>query len=163
MPTIHGMITWIQRTELKSKQVNKNFIFILLGITLITYSSIQIASNNTIFYFTTSEAFQSTETSESERLKLGGFVVRDSISKTSNAETRFTVTDGNKDVVIIFDGFIPDLFQEEMGVILDGYFQNQIFYSDDMLVKHDNEYISEDGQSYDVENYYKWFLVLGLF
>jgi len=22
-----------------------------------------------------------------------------------------------------------------------------------MLVKHDNEYISEDGQSYDVENY----------
>jgi|TARA_B110000438_G_scaffold43121_1_gene43022 cytochrome c-type biogenesis protein CcmE len=135
--------------------VNKNFIFILLGITLITYSSIQIASNNTIFYFTTSEAFQSTETSESERLKLGGFVVRDSISKTSNAETRFTVTDGNKDVVIIFDGFIPDLFQEEMGVILDGYFQNQIFYSDDMLVKHDNEYISEDGQSYDVENYSK--------
>ena len=163
MPTIHGMITWIQRTELKSKQVNKNFIFILLGITLITYSSIQIASNNTIFYFTTSEAFQSTETSESERLKLGGFVVRDSISKTSNAETRFTVTDGNKDVVIIFDGFIPDLFQEEMGVILDGYFQNQIFYSDDMLVKHDNEYISEDGQSYDVENYSKWFQVLGLF
>ncbi|MDA9645791.1 cytochrome c maturation protein CcmE [Acidimicrobiia bacterium] len=135
--------------------MNKNFIFILLGITLITYSSIQIASNNTIFYFTTSEAFQSTETSESERLKLGGFVVRDSISKTSNAETRFTVTDGNKDVVIIFDGFIPDLFQEEMGVILDGYFQNQIFYSDDMLVKHDNEYISEDGQSYDVENYSK--------
>lgn len=135
--------------------MNKNFIFILLGITLITYSSIQIASNNTIFYFTTSEALQSTETSESERLKLGGFVVRDSISKTSNAETRFTVTDGNKDVVIIFDGFIPDLFQEEMGVILDGYFQNQIFYSDDMLVKHDNEYISEDGQSYDVENYSK--------
>ena len=135
--------------------MNKNFIFILLGITLITYSSIQIASNNTKFYFTTSEAFQSTETSESERLKLGGFVVRDSISKTSNAETRFTVTDGNKDVVIIFDGFIPDLFQEEMGVILDGYFQNQIFYSDDMLVKHDNEYISEDGQSYDVENYSK--------
>ena len=135
--------------------MNKNFIFILLGITLITYSSIQIASNNTIFYFTTSEAFHSTETSESERLKLGGFVVKDSISKTSNAETRFTVTDGNKDVVIIFDGFIPDLFQEEMGVILDGYFQNQIFYSDDMLVKHDNEYISEDGQSYDVENYSK--------
>ena len=135
--------------------MNKNFIFILLGITLITYSSIQIASNNTIFYFTTSEALQSTETSESERLKLGGFVVKDSISKTSNAETRFTVTDGNKDVVIIFDGFIPDLFQEEMGVILDGYFQNQIFYSDDMLVKHDNEYISEDGQSYDVENYSK--------
>jgi|TARA_B100001094_G_scaffold194167_1_gene188037 cytochrome c-type biogenesis protein CcmE len=133
--------------------VNKNLIFILFGISLIIYSSVQIASSNTIFYYTTTEAYENVNVSESERLKLGGFVVSDSVAKTNNAETRFTVTDGNKIVTIIFDGFIPDLFQEEMGVILDGYFQNEIFYSDDMLVKHDNEYISEDGQTYNVENY----------
>ncbi|OUW43767.1 MAG: hypothetical protein CBD49_02350, partial [Acidimicrobiaceae bacterium TMED189] len=132
--------------------MNKNFIFILFGISLIIYSSVQIASSNTIFYYTTTEAYENVDVSESERLKLGGFVVSDSVAKTNNAETRFTVTDGNKIVTIIFDGFIPDLFQEEMGVILDGYFQNEIFYSDDMLVKHDNEYISEDGQTYNVEN-----------
>ena len=133
--------------------MNKNFIFILFGISLITYSSVQIASNNTIFYYTTTEAYENVDVFDSERLKLGGFVVSDSVAKTTNAETRFTVTDGNKVVTIIFDGFIPDLFQEEMGIILDGYFQNEIFYSDDMLVKHDNEYISEDGQTYNVENY----------
>ena len=133
--------------------MNKNFIFILFGISLIIYSSVQIASSNTIFYYTTTEAYENVDVSESGRLKLGGFVVSDSVAKTNNAETRFTVTDGNKIVTIIFDGFIPDLFQEEMGVILDGYFQNEIFYSDDMLVKHDNEYISEDGQTYNVENY----------
>ena len=133
--------------------MNKNFIFILFGISLIIYSSVQIASSNTIFYYTTTEAYENVDVSESERLKLGGFVVSDSVAKTNNAETRFTVTDGNKIVTIIFDGFIPDLFQEEMGVILDGYFQNEIFYSDDMLVKHDNEYVSEDGQTYNVENY----------
>ncbi len=133
--------------------MNKNLIFILFGISLIIYSSVQIASSNTIFYYTTTEAYENVNVSESERLKLGGFVVSDSVAKTNNAETRFTVTDGNKIVTIIFDGFIPDLFQEEMGVILDGYFQNEIFYSDDMLVKHDNEYISEDGQTYNVENY----------
>ena len=135
--------------------MNKNFIFILLGISLITYSSVQIASSNTIFYYTTTEAYENVDISDSERFKLGGFVVNDSVAKTSNAETRFTVTDGNRTVTILFDGFIPDLFQEEMGVILDGYFQDEIFYSDDMLVKHDNEYISEDGQTYDVENYSK--------
>ena len=133
--------------------MNKNFIFILFGISLITYSSVQIASSNTIFYYTTTEAYENVDVFDSERLKLGGFVVSDSVAKTTNAETRFTVTDGNKVVTIIFDGFIPDLFQEEMGIILDGYFQNEIFYSDDMLVKHDNEYISEDGQTYNVENY----------
>ena len=135
--------------------MNKNFIFILLGISLITYSSVQIASSNTIFYYTTTEAYENVDISDSERFKLGGFVVNDSVAKTSNAETRFTVTDGNRTVTILFDGFIPDLFQEEMGVILDGYFLEEIFYSDDMLVKHDNEYISEDGQTYDVENYSK--------
>ena len=29
------------------------------------------------------------------------------------------------------------------------------FTPDDMLVKHDNEYVSEDGETYDVENYSK--------
>ena len=81
--------------------------------------------------------------------------MNETISKTSTEETRFKVTDGNLEIVIIFDGYIPELFQEEMGVILDGYFKNEIFYSDDMLVKHDNEYISEDGQTYDVEKFTK--------
>ena len=143
--------------------MNKNFIFIFLGIILISFATVRIASNNTIFYYTTSEAAENVNLSDSERLKLGGFVVNETISKTSTEETRFKVTDGNLEIVIIFDGYIPELFQEEMGVILDGYFKNEIFYSDDMLVKHDNEYISEDGQTYDVENYTKWFLILELF
>ena len=133
--------------------MNKNFIFIFLGIILISFATVRIASNNTIFYYTTSEAAENVNLSDSERLKLGGFVVNETISKTSTEETRFKVTDGNLEIVIIFDGYIPELFQEEMGVILDGYFKNEIFYSDDMLVKHDNEYISEDGQTYDVENF----------
>ena len=135
--------------------MNKNFIFIFLGIILISFATVRIASNNIIFYYTTSEAVENVNLSDSERLKLGGFVVNETISKTSTEETRFKVTDGNLEIVIIFDGYIPELFQEEMGVILDGYFKNEIFYSDDMLVKHDNEYISEDGQTYDVENFTK--------
>lgn len=135
--------------------MNKNFIFIFLGIILISFATVRIASNNTIFYYTTSEAAENVNLSDSERLKLGGFVVNETISKTSTEETKFKVTDGNLEIVIIFDGYIPELFQEEMGVILDGYFKNEIFYSDDMLVKHDNEYISEDGQTYDVENFTK--------
>jgi cytochrome c-type biogenesis protein CcmE len=42
-----------------------------------------------------------------------------------------------------------------MGVILDGVFENNIFVADDMLVKHDNEYVSSDGETYDVKSYSK--------
>ena len=135
--------------------MKKNLLLVLFGISLIVFASIRIASNNTIYYYTTSEAIENITAISSERVKLGGFVVSESVSKGSIDETNFEITDGNKTIKIVFDGFIPELFQDEMGVILDGYFENNIFYSDDMLVKHDNEYVSEDGETYDVENYSK--------
>ena len=125
---------------------------IFIGIFIIIFASIRIASNNTIYYYTTTEANYLSSTSD-ERIKLGGFVVSDSVKKGELGATEFLITDGNVTMKISFDGFIPELFQDEMGVILDGYFSDDIFYSDDMLVKHDNEYISEDGEVYDVENY----------
>ena len=133
--------------------MKKNFIIVLLGILLVVYASTVIASRNTIYYYTTSETLD-IETSKNERIKLGGFVVENSIFKDGEFTT-FTITDGNKDIKIIFDGFIPDLFQENMGVILDGVFDDETFFADDMLVKHDNEYVSSDGETYNVENYSK--------
>ena len=131
--------------------MKKNFIVVLLGIGLIIYASTIIASRNTIYYYTTSET-TNIEISKNERIKLGGFVVENSISKDAGF-TIFTITDGNKDIEIVFDGFIPDLFQENMGVILDGVFEDDTFFADYMLVKHDNEYVSSDGETYNVENY----------
>jgi|TARA_B000000557_G_C20695511_1_gene409301 cytochrome c-type biogenesis protein CcmE len=131
--------------------VNKNLILVLVGIALVVYASVQIASNNTIYYYTTSEATSALDVDNSERIKLGGFVQNDSIENKGNGVTSFFITDGNEKIEIIFDGFVPELFQEEMGVILDGFFKDGVFYSDDMLVKHDNEYVSENGETYNVK------------
>ena len=126
-----------------------------MGIALVVYASVQIASNNTIYYFTTTEATTNLNVGNSERIKLGGFVENDSIEKKMDGVTSFFITDGNQKIEINFDGFVPELFQEEMGVILDGFFKDGVFYSDDMLVKHDNEYISENGDTYDIKTYSK--------
>ena len=126
-----------------------------MGIALVVYASVQIASNNTIYYFTTTEATTNLNVGNSERIKLGGFVETDSIEKKMDGITSFFITDGNEKIEINFDGFVPELFQEEMGVILDGVFKDGIFYSDDMLVKHDNEYVSENGETYNVKTYSK--------
>ena len=129
--------------------MKKNLFLIFVGISIVIFASIRIASNNTIYYYTTTEANYLSSTSD-ERIKLGGFVVSNSVKKGELGATEFLITDGNVTMKISFDGFIPELFQDEMGVILDGYFSDDIFYSDDMLVKHDNEYISEDGEVYDL-------------
>ena len=49
-----------------------------------------------------------------------------------------------------------------MGVILDGVFDDNLFLADDMLVKHDNEYVSSDGETYNVENYSEMIYNLGI-
>ena len=138
--------------------MKKNLFVVLLGIGLIIYASTVIASRNTIYYYTTSETL-GIEISNEERIKLGGFVLQDSITKDGEF-TLFTITDGNKDIDIVFDGFVPELFQENMGVILDGVFDDDLFLADDMLVKHDNEYVSSDGETYNVENYSEWYTIL---
>ncbi len=130
-----------------------------MGIALVVYASVQIASNNTIYYYTTSEATSALDVDNSERIKLGGFVQNDSIENKGNGVTSFFITDGNEKIEIIFDGFVPELFQEEMGVILDGFFKDGVFYSDDMLVKHDNEYVSENGETYNVKTNSKWYQI----
>lgn len=132
--------------------MNKNFLIALTGLVLVIYGSSVIATKNTIYYYTTSETNSIED--KSQRLKLGGFVMEDTIGK-ENSYTKFKITDGNKEIQIMFDGFIPDLFQENMGVILDGKFEGDTFFADDMLVKHENEYISNNGESYNVENYEK--------
>ena len=138
--------------------MKKNLLIVLFGIGLIIYASTVIASRNTIYYYTTSETL-GIEISNEERIKLGGFVVEDSVTKDGEF-TLFTITDGNKDIDIVFDGFVPELFQENMGVILDGVFDDNLFLADDMLVKHDNEYVSSDGETYNVENYSEWYTIL---
>ena len=117
--------------------MKKNLFLIFVGISIVIFASIRIASNNTIYYYTTTEANYLSSASD-ERIKLGGFVVSNSVKKGELGATEFLITDGNVTMKISFDGFIPELFQDEMGVILDGYFSDDVFYSDDMLVKHDN-------------------------
>ena len=133
--------------------MKKNLIFIISGLVLVTFASLRLANNNTVYYFTTTEALENVDLLN-DRVKLGGFVMQDSISK-NETNTLFNITDGNTVISINFDGYVPELFQENMGVILDGVFVNNIFLADNMLVKHDNEYISEDGEVYDAKNYSK--------
>ena len=60
-----------------------------MGIALVIYASVQIASNNTIYYYTTSEATSALDVDNSERIKLGGFVQNDSIENKGNGVTSF--------------------------------------------------------------------------
>jgi cytochrome c-type biogenesis protein CcmE len=74
------------------------------------------------------------------RIKLGGMVKIGSIEKQGTA-VNFLVTDFKKEVPVTFDGITPDLFKEDSGVVMLGYFLDGIFQAEEIFAKHDENYM----------------------
>ena len=51
------------------------------------------------------------------------------------------ITDYENSIKVIFDGIVPDLFQEGSGVVALGFLNNKIFYAKEVLAKHDENYM----------------------
>ncbi|MFV1969743.1 MAG: cytochrome c maturation protein CcmE [Acidimicrobiia bacterium] len=81
------------------------------------------------------------------RLRLGGRVVPGSVVELETA-VAFEVEDCDATVGVIHTGVPPELFQEGIGIVVEGVWTGSAFESDLMLVKHDEEYRS-DAEDYD--------------
>jgi len=116
-----------------------NLITILLlsagGISLILFS---LNSKLDLFY-TPSEMLQA-DIKSGYRIKLGGMVKNGSI-KRDGTIIRFLVTDFIKEVPVTFEGVPPDLFKEDSGVVILGYFLNGMFEAEEIFAKHDENYM----------------------
>ena len=73
--------------------IKKPIYLVILGITLITYASINIAEENTIYYYSTTEIINLDSSQNDDRVRMGGLVKNGSL-KTSEGRTIFIVTDG---------------------------------------------------------------------
>ena len=53
----------------------------------------------------------------------------------------FTVTDYKNYIEVVYEGIVPDLFKEGSGVVALGFMQNETFYAQEVLAKHDENYM----------------------
>ena len=124
-------------------QVRKNRLWKLLtilfssvgGISLILFS---LNSKLDLFY-TPSEMLKA-DIKSGYRIKLGGMVKNGSIER-NGTNVRFLVTDFIKEVPVTFDGVPPDLFKEDSGVVILGYFLDGMFEAEEIFAKHDENYM----------------------
>jgi len=116
-----------------------NIILVLLfstsGIGLILYSL-----NTNLDYFFTPTELTNINIPEDKRIKIGGMVLENSVVR-EQSKVIFTVTDYKNYIEVIYEGIVPDLFKEGSGVVALGFMQNEIFYAQEVLAKHDENYM----------------------
>jgi cytochrome c-type biogenesis protein CcmE len=70
----------------------------------------------------------------------------------TDAGVEFTVFDGAHEVHIVHVGAPPELFREGVGAIVEGSWDGEVFRSDELVVKHDEQYQApeDEGHPYEV-------------
>ena len=116
-----------------------NIILVLLfstsGIGLILYSL-----NTNLDYFFTPTELKNINIQEDKRIKIGGMVLENSVVR-EQSKVIFTVTDYKNYIEVVYEGIVPDLFKEGSGVVALGFIQNETFYAQEVLAKHDENYM----------------------
>ena len=95
--------------------------------------------DNIVFFYTPSEIIQS-DRSSLQQLRLGG-LVKDGTVKIEGMQSVFIVTDGNVDITVRYNNALPSLFREGQGVVAEGQIENGIFMAQNVLAKHDENYM----------------------
>ena len=98
-------------------------------------------NSNIVYFISPTELIEQNKINQ--RLRLGGLVKSNSINIIGTI-IKFDVTDGNNSVSVKYEGLLPDLFKEDQGVIVEGKFDSNSFNADNLLAKHDENYIPRE-------------------
>ena len=125
------------------RKVKLRFLFvivILITLILTVFLVLKSLEENVVYFQSPSEITTLTEL-DKKKIRIGGMVKKDSISINAN-EINFIITDFKNEINVIYTGAIPNLFEEEKGVVAEGYLKDRKFFSaTKILAKHDENYM----------------------
>jgi cytochrome c-type biogenesis protein CcmE len=106
------------------------------------------ALRNQANYFYTPSQIAVEKPAPSQAVRLGGMVQQGSLKTQPDGVTVvFVVGDGKATVPVRYSGILPDLFVEGSGVVAEGKYQaNGTFMADNLLAKHDENYVPRELQ-----------------
>lgn len=79
-----------------------------------------------------------------EVFRIGGLVEEGSLKRGQGEQIRFAVTDGGASVPVVFTGVLPDLFEENQGMVGTGRYVDGVFQASEILAKHDETYMPKE-------------------
>ena len=116
-------------------------VFLLLLATVIIFLILKSLEENVVYFFSPSEIYDKPNISLNKKIRIGGLVKENSISKDQTS-IKFIITDLKKEIIVSYSGLVPNLFSEGKGVIAEGKLKDKkYFVADKILAKHDENYM----------------------
>lgn len=79
-----------------------------------------------------------------ETFRIGGLVEGGSLVRGQGKAVTFNVTDGGASIKVSYTGILPDLFEENQGMVGTGKLQDGVFIASEILAKHDETYMPRE-------------------
>lgn len=130
----------------KQRARRLSYIALLLaGIAVAAGLILYSLKQNINLFFTPSQALQASLPLD-HHFRLGGQVKAGSIKREKDSlVVHFVLTDLKKDIPVVYEGILPDLFKEGNGAIAEGQWSGegklQVFKATEILAKHDEKYM----------------------
>ena len=122
----------------------QRLILILLTLIILGAAILLIMFNtkqNIVFFYTPSELLED-NIDPNKKLRIGGYVKKLSFVEKSLNKYEFKITDNANDLLIFYEGMLPDLFREEQGIVIEGFInKNKNIVASKVYAKHDENYM----------------------
>ena len=130
---------------------------LVVAVGYLMFTSAQ--STSASFFDTVSELNARGDSVNGELVRVGGDVVEESIEIDGVAgPVYFEITDGQETMAIVYDGQVPDIFDEHIEAVVEGtYYTDGVFEADTVLTKcpsrfHDEYDDAEEYEDYDYDD-----------
>lgn len=116
---------------------------LLLAVGFLVFNAM---GSSMAYYQTIGELRESGKDATGERVRVGGDVVPGSIQRVGiESEIRFTVTDGEQTMDMVYSEIVPDIFKEGVEVVAEGFVgANGVFQAETLLTKCPSRFEAEE-------------------
>jgi len=127
-----------------SRKVKSRIFFLfflsILAVAIIFFT-LKSLEENVVYFLTPTEIYNKTDISLKKKIRVGGLVKINSVNK-SETLINFIITDLNNEIIVSYNGLVPNLFSEGKGVVAEGKLKDKKhFIADKILAKHDENYM----------------------
>ena len=117
------------------------FLIVLFSSIILTIFLVLKSLEENVVYFLSPTEVKNLNELTQDKIRIGGMVKENSIS-ISSEKINFVITDFKNEINVVYSGLVPNLFQENKGVVAEGFLEDKNYFkAEKILAKHDENYM----------------------